>query len=149
MSWHSPFLLVCQSPAVRTGPSAEVHWCSPQACSLIQVDQDLLTCVQLPVMDPPNLATIKGLIRGMHIDRCSVGRERLMCVFIVCLGAKLRWLGLCFFKDLKCSIFVISNVPQTILKWDEFKHLQSPCERYMFYDYLISVCICPGSSGSP
>ncbi len=67
--------LVCQSPAVRTGPGAEVHRCSPQAGSLIQVDQDLLTCVQLPVMDPPNLATIKGLIRGMHIDRCRVERD--------------------------------------------------------------------------
>ncbi len=67
--------LVCQSPAVRTGPGAEVHRCSPQAGSLIQVDQDLLTCVQLPVMDPPNLATIKELIRGMHIDRCRVERD--------------------------------------------------------------------------
>ncbi len=127
--------LVCQSPAVWTGPGTEVHRCSPQAGSLIQVDQDLRTCAQLPVMDPPNLATINGLIRGIHIDRC-LGVERDWCCVYCVSGCKLRWTGLCFFEDLKCFI---SNVPQTIPKWDAFKHLQSPCERYKLYDRLISV----------
>lgn len=93
--------LACLSPAVCTGPCAEVHQCSPQASSFIQVSQDLLTSAQLPVMDPPNLATIKGLIKGMHIDRCLGGRKRPdLCVYCV-FGCKLRRSAFCFFEGIK------------------------------------------------
>lgn len=72
----------------------------PSGWLLYWVNQDLLTSAQLPVMDPPNLATIKGLIKGMHIDRCLGCRKRLVCVYCV-FGCKLRWSAFCFFEDKK------------------------------------------------